>query len=563
MRNNQPITHREVFMQEGSCIVSSTDDKGRIKFVNQDFLDIAGFVKEELIGQPHNIIRHPEMPSEAFEDLWRDLKAGLPWSGYVKNRVKNGDHYWVHANAMPVIEGGQVAGYISIRSKPDTATTRAVDQIYQQFKEGRAGTLVIEHGRVVDQSRKARFKRYFERLGSKVMVLAGGLWSMMLLMAIVSAHALSQANQTGALWLILATLALGFVAASMGAGTVRRTLDSRVRYLDARLSSIMSGNYNTDVAVSDDELQNILVTVKALQAKLAYAELEKKQLALEKTAMQNQLADRFEREVGSVVSSIGTAATELQATAESMSSTAEETTTQSASVAAASEQATANVHTVAAATEELTSSIKEIQTQVSHSSGKIKEVVQQAKVADDKVLSLTQAAQKIGSVVDIIREIAGQTNLLALNATIEAARAGDAGKGFAVVATEVKSLAGQTAKATDEIAQQVAHIQAETQHSVEAIRLITGMISDVSGTSTTIASAVEEQGSATQEIARNVAEAAQGTQEVSSNITGVREAAQSTGAAANQVLSAAGELARHGEALKAQVATFLANVRSQ
>ena len=119
MRNNGPVTQREVFMADASVIVSRTDDKGRIQFMNKDFLDISGFTKDELMGQPHNAIRHIDMPPEAFEDMWRDLKAGKPWSGYVKNRCKNGDHYWVQANAMPEYENGQMVGYLSIRNKPD------------------------------------------------------------------------------------------------------------------------------------------------------------------------------------------------------------------------------------------------------------------------------------------------------------------------------------------------------------------------------------------------------------------------------------------------------------
>ncbi len=118
MRDNGPVTQHEVFMADGSVIVSRTDDKGRILFVNQDFVDISGYTREELIGQPHNVIRHRDMPPEAYKDLWDDIQAGKPWSGYVKNRTKNGDHYWVQANAMPVTENGKVTGYISIRSKP-------------------------------------------------------------------------------------------------------------------------------------------------------------------------------------------------------------------------------------------------------------------------------------------------------------------------------------------------------------------------------------------------------------------------------------------------------------
>jgi methyl-accepting chemotaxis protein len=274
------------------------------------------------------------------------------------------------------------------------------------------------------------------------------------------------------------------------------------------------------------------------------------------------LANRFESSVGGVVNGVTAAATEMQATAKSMSSTADETSRQATAVAAASEQTTQNVQTVASATEELSASIGEITSQVNESTRIVGEAVHQANDTNSKVKGLAAAAEKIGEVVRLINDIAGQTNLLALNATIEAARAGEAGKGFAVVASEVKTLATQTARATEEIAAQVRAIQDATASSAEAIESITRTIGRVSEISTTIASAVEEQGAATQEISRNVQQAAQGTQEVSSNIGGVTNAAQQTGSAAAEVLQSAGELSRNGELLKAQVDEFLRTVRA-
>jgi methyl-accepting chemotaxis protein len=274
------------------------------------------------------------------------------------------------------------------------------------------------------------------------------------------------------------------------------------------------------------------------------------------------LADRFEGSVGGVVNGVTAAATELEATAQSMSATAEQTSRQSAVVAAASEETTQNVQTVASATEELSASIGEITSQVSEATRIVGEAVHQANDTNAKVQGLSDAAQRIGDVVRLINDIAGQTNLLALNATIEAARAGEAGKGFAVVASEVKTLATQTGKATEEIASQVRAIQEATQTSAEAISSIVQTINRVSEISTAIASAVEEQGAATQEISRNVQQAAQGTQEVSSNITGVTNAAGQTGSAARQVLESAGELSRNGTLLKSQVQDFLRTVRA-
>ena len=275
-----------------------------------------------------------------------------------------------------------------------------------------------------------------------------------------------------------------------------------------------------------------------------------------------KLVDDFERKVLGVVESVASAAVEMQSTAETMSSAAEETSRQSTAVAGASEQASGNVQTVAAAAEELTSSIQEISRQVQRAHEVAGRAVDEATNTNESVGSLAEDAGKVGQVVDLIKDIAEQTNLLALNATIEAARAGEAGKGFAVVASEVKSLADQTAKATDEIASQIGSIQGATRSAVAAIQNITSTIRSISETASGIAGAVEEQLAATQEISRNVQQAASGTQEVSSNISGVQRAAAETGSSADGVLSAAADLSKQSETLRYEVGKLLDEVRA-
>ncbi len=220
------------------------------------------------------------------------------------------------------------------------------------------------------------------------------------------------------------------------------------------------------------------------------------------------------------------------------------------------------MQTVASAATELTSSIGEIARQVAHSAMISDRGVADARRTDAIVRELADGAQKIGDIVTLITGIAGQTNLLALNATIEAARAGDAGKGFAVVASEVKGLAEQTTKATHEIAQQITTIQSATKQAVEAIDAITSTIKEISSVSTTIATAVDQQGAATAEIARNVQQTAVSAQQITSNIGGVSQAVNATGTAADEVLGAASELSRQAEQLAGQVNTFLAGVRA-
>jgi len=313
------------------------------------------------------------------------------------------------------------------------------------------------------------------------------------------------------------------------------------------------------------EMANAVQVFKntALEAERLAAEQAREQAErAERAESLRRITEEFDQAVSGMIESLASASMEMRATAETMSTTAERTLDKSSAATSASEQASNNVQTVASASEELAASIQEISRQVAQSSQMAQQASDHAQKTNSQVEGLVEAAQKIGEVVKLISDIAEQTNLLALNATIEAARAGEAGKGFAVVASEVKSLANQTAKATEEIAQQVSGIQGATTEAAEAIRGIGKTVVDINEIATGIASAVEEQGSATQEIARNVQEASAGTQEVSSNINEVTTAADETGQSATTMLDVAGELARQSQTLSDQVEAFLAKVRA-
>ena len=275
-----------------------------------------------------------------------------------------------------------------------------------------------------------------------------------------------------------------------------------------------------------------------------------------------RLADAFQATVGGIVETVSRASSELENAATSLSRTAANTQSLATVVASASDEASANVQSVAGAAEEMASSVSEIGRQVEESSRMSVEAVKQAEKADQRIAELLTAAGRIGDVVKLITAIAEQTNLLALNATIEAARAGEAGKGFAVVASEVKQLATQTAKATEEIGAQIAMMQSATQDSVAAIKEIGSTIDTLAGIANAIAAAVEEQGAATQEISRNVQEAAQGTAEVAGNISSVNSGAAETGSASAQVLSSAQSLSRESEVLQREVARFIETVKA-
>jgi methyl-accepting chemotaxis protein len=269
----------------------------------------------------------------------------------------------------------------------------------------------------------------------------------------------------------------------------------------------------------------------------------------------------FRARVDSVLKTVSDSANAMQSTAAGLLGSSEQATQSAQSAVQASTDASANVEIAAAAATELSSSIGEISEQLTRATDVVSASVREAETTNGQIAGLAEAAQKIGDVVNLIRDIAEQTNLLALNATIEAARAGEAGKGFAVVASEVKALANQTAKATEDISGQVRSIQEATDSSAQAIEGIAQTIRRVDEISAAIAAAIEEQGAATQEISRNVQQAAQGTTEVSSNVAGVTQAAQQTGAASNEVLEAANALSRNGANLKSEVETFLRQAR--
>ena len=352
---------------------------------------------------------------------------------------------------------------------------------------------------------------------------------------------------------------------------VQRSISRPLTGVVAVLSDLAGGNTAVEVGGlrRSDEIGEVARGVHVFKERMIESDRlrgEQEQLKgraeAEKRAALGKIADEFEAVVGNIVAAVSSASAELTASATTLTQAAESTQGLSATVAAASQQASANVQSVAAATEEMAASIGEIGRQVQESSQIAGEAVGQARATDDRIAKLASAASRIGDVTKLITTIAEQTNLLALNATIEAARAGAAGKGFAVVAQEVKQLASQTAKATNEISAQIAEMQAETHASVTAIKEIGGIIGRVSELSTTIASAVEEQGAATHEISRNVQQAAAGTTQVAGNISEVSEGASRTGAASSEVLSAAHLLSDQSDRLETEVRRFLATVRA-
>ncbi|WP_158240483.1 methyl-accepting chemotaxis protein [Telmatospirillum siberiense] len=376
-----------------------------------------------------------------------------------------------------------------------------------------------------------------------------------------------QANawRMGAAVAVLALLTLG-LAVWFGRGLIRPilVLTTVTHHLaEGDLTVVVPGRERRDemgtLAKAIDVLKE--KSVEAAHLRVAQDRM-KMEAAKERQAAMHALADGFESSVKKVVDSMGASVSDMENSANVLSLAAEEANGRTTSAAVAAEETSANVSTVSAATEELFSSIQEISRQISQSSMIATDAVSEAERTNQAMAALEDSVKRIGDIVELINSIASQTNLLALNATIEAARAGEAGKGFAVVASEVKSLATQTARATEDIQAKVAEIHTMTGSAVSAIRGIGETVGRMNEITTTVAAAVEEQGAATQEIAGSVHQAAEGTRQVSDDVSVAQRAASKTGSVAANVLGAAGSLAQEAERLRAEVDCFLQGVRA-
>ncbi len=379
----------------------------------------------------------------------------------------------------------------------------------------------------------------------------------------------AEANWSIVLTLLVVGIGLASVIA-LAITLASKTIASPLADLTRAMRRFADNDLSADIPIRDrqDEIGQLarvaMVFRDNARAQRDLEERERRELEArdQRAKAVSALTADFDRTIGGVLQTVSHASVELESTASSMSASASQTDRQATSVAVATEQASQSVQTVATAAEELSASIREIAQQVQQSTTVSIQATEEATRTNEMVKGLADTASRIGEVVNLINDIAAQTNLLALNATIEAARAGDAGKGFAVVAGEVKNLANQTGRATEEISAQISAVQSATRDAVDAIAGIVQRIQDLSHISASVASAVEEQTAATQEIARNVNQAAQGTQHVSETIDGVRQAAEHTGAASEQVLTSARSLAHEADRMKEVVSSFLNGIRT-
>lgn len=475
MRNNQPITQREFDFDDRATLMSTTDLNSHITYANDAFIQVSGFSPDEVNGQPHNMVRHPDMPAEAFADMWHTLKQGEPWTALVKNRRKNGDHYWVRANAIPVVREGSVQGYMSVRTKPSAEEVRQAEALYRDFREGRARGRRFHKGLIVGTG----WRRATSLL--KTLPLRWRIRST--LFALLPLSLLS-------VWLLgMAPMALGGFAGGMALLLLLATLwleqqiSRPVERMCRQALSVASGaSHKVDQI---DRVDEIGVTLRAIG-----------QLGL----MFRWLVDDVSGQAINVLS----ASDAIKRSNDELSRR--------------TEQAAANVQQTAATMNEMTATVKsntETAGEVnSLSSGTSSAAIKGGEVMQEMVgmmAEIAESSRRIASITSVIDGIAFQTNILALNAAVEAARAGEQGKGFAVVAGEVRNLAQRSAKAASEIKMLVktsaSRVQSGSDHADAAGRTMQGIVSQVQNVSDLIAqisAATAEQSIALSEISTAV-----------------------------------------------------------
>ena len=498
MRVNQPVTQREYEFPDNATLMSTTDTQSHITYANAAFVDVSGFTLEEIQRQPHNLVRHPDMPKEAFGDMWATLKGGEPWTALVKNRRKNGDHYWVRANATPVIRNGQTVGYMSVRTKASREEIAGAERLYADMREGRAKGVKLHKGLLLRtglMGLSSLFKTMRVRsrirlpLAVLLAALLGGAWALGL---------------RGMEWAQFAGLSA--VGVGLAGWFLESQLAGPLEYLREQALRVATGD--TQKVAHMDRVDEIGMTMRTIS-----------QLGL----MFRWLID----DVSQQVMTVQTAVTEIAQGNNDLSHR--------------TEQAASSLQQTAASMEQMTQTVRqnaETSSQANQLSGTASDAASRGGHAVSQVVhtmgEITESSRRISDIIGVIDGIAFQTNILALNAAVEAARAGEQGRGFAVVAGEVRNLAQRSAEAAKEIKQligaSVGKVEAGTRLVDEAGKTmdeIVHQVKQVSDLISEISAATREQTGGIQQVSQAVGHLDQVTQQNSALVEQGAAASQS------------------------------------
>jgi aerotaxis receptor len=510
MRLNQPVSHREFEFPDGVTLMSTTDPQSHISYANAAFMAVSGYERDELTGQPHNLVRHPDMPVEAFADMWKTLQGGESWTALVKNRRKNGDHYWVRANATPMMRGGRLAGYMSVRTKPSRQEIDAAQTLYREFREGRAKGLAFHKGIVVRTGWLAF---------ASVMRWLPVRWRLRAAIAGVAAT-LAVATLVAALPPVVA-VGITAVMALLACLWLEHDLVRPLQLLLRQAQSVAAGNPQACQGL------NRIDEIGMLQRSINQAGLNL-----------NSLVD----DVSAQISGLRLASGEIAAGNHDLSARTEQTASSLEQTAAAMEQIHGTVRNSADAAQQASQLSAQASAAAEKGGQAVGEVV-------STMQDIVQRSRQIGDITGVIDGIAFQTNLLALNAAVEAARAGEQGRGFAVVAAEVRGLAQRSADAAKQIKQLIGS-------SAERVEAGTRLVAGAGDTMTEIQQQVKRVDQLIAEISRATTEQSDGVGQVNAAVTLLDQSTQQNAALVEESAAAAESLRLQADRLSEAVDVF-------